>query len=231
MSSFRKRSTAHGQDLPLLGARISAYNGSILLSTGVASLDDILGGGCPLGSLLLLEEDRDTSYVKLLVKYWIAQGLACANQQVILVSSGLDNSPQEIVSKLPCAENAAEEHPQFPLEGTESTYGAPTDNAEETLPSAADESMKIAFRYESLKKFETSVNSSDSTKASLYCSTFDLTKTMHISESKQSRLNLLDIETFGTTASAYFQALQHLEKALQSIASRSACYFICALRY
>ncbi|CAG8438946.1 8338_t:CDS:2 [Ambispora gerdemannii] len=79
------------------GIRLSPYNGQLLISTGVPSLDDILCG-IPLGSLFLILEDRNTSYAKLLLKYFIAEGLAHENR--VLVASA-DEKPQALVKGFP----------------------------------------------------------------------------------------------------------------------------------
>jgi elongator complex protein 4 len=207
MSSFKKRAPAAGSSntAPPPGTRVSAYNSSVLLSTGVASVDDVLGGGCPIGSILLVEEDQDTSYAKLLLKYWIAQGLCCTNQQIILASSGLDQTPEEIISKLPWSDDA-------PVASTSGSYasnsthnnnagGATTDDEDDNMTgssSSSKASMKIAFRYENLKKFETSVRSTTSslgnTADPVYCSVFDLTKTLELGDEARSRLKCFDME-------------------------------------
>ena len=212
MSSFRKRTAGRGKPLPPLGTRVSPYNSSVLLSTGIASLDDILGGGCPLGSVLLLAEDEETSYAKLVLKYWVAQGLCCSGQQVVLVSSGLDRSPEQILSKLPLAESDA-------ADASASAAMSNTDDEDEALSSTAQESMRIAFRYEGLKKFETSVESSNKKENSTFCSTFDLTKTMHLSTFLRTKLHCLDIEDNGGVSDGYTQAVDHLANALQSLAN------------
>lgn len=58
------------------GARgVKPWAGGIhLTSSGVSDLDAILGGGQPLGTCILLEEDRWTRDLALsLVKYWCAE--------------------------------------------------------------------------------------------------------------------------------------------------------------
>jgi len=228
MSSFKKRASAKGAPPPPPGTRVSAYNSSVLLSTGIASVDDILGGGCPLGSILLLEEDKDTSYAKLLVKYWVGQGLCCPNQRVVLVSSSLDQSPQEILDKLPYSDDAATGSAAAQAtegQGVKTHDGNLTDDEDDGMAEGAKENMKIAFRYEGLKKFETSVKASStvaSSSESPYCSTFDLTKTLDLTEAHHSRLSMLDVEATGGR-DAYGRALAHVRKQLeQSAASGQA---------
>lgn len=218
MSSFKKRTLTRGAPPPPPGTRVSAYNSSVLLSTGIASVDDILGGGCPLGSILLLEEDKDTSYAKLLVKYWIAQGLCCPNQKVVLVSSELDQSPREILSKLPYSDDAASDPSS---EGLKANDGHFTEDEDDAMSAeGSKENMKIAFRYESLKKFETSVKTDTTASSGIpYCSTFDLTKTFNLTQTHSSRISMLDIESAPDVA-GYTQALDFVKQELKKNASK-----------
>lgn len=132
MSSFRRRVTT----IPIPGSRPSPYNSLPLLSTGLSSLDDILGGGLPLSSSLLLESDTPTSYADLLLKFFIAQGLEC-KQDVVVVSSGLEGGPEELVKTLMGVEGGSS--------GVES-------EEEDEGEKAAGEKLKIAFRYEGMKQ-------------------------------------------------------------------------------
>jgi elongator complex protein 4 len=210
MSSFKKR-IAKNTPEPPSGTRVSSYNGAVLLSTGVASVDDILGGGSPLGSILLVEEDRDTSYAKLLLKYWIAQGLCCPGQRVVVVSNGLDQPPEDIVSKLPFSEDAAAtQQPASSISTSTSTGDAGTDDEDETLAAGARESMKIAFRYESMKKFETSVGKRSTTQGSeaVYCSTYDLSKSLALTEDHRSRLHCIDATVLDSSLEGVLEAIK-----------------------
>lgn len=131
MSSFRRRITT----TPIPGSRPSPYNSQPLLSTGLSSLDDILGGGLPLSSSLLLESDTPTAYANLLLKFFIAQGLEC-KQEVVVVASGLEGGPEELVGTL------------MGVEGGSSGVESEEDEGDK----AAGEKLKIAFRYEGMKQ-------------------------------------------------------------------------------
>lgn len=143
MSSFRRRAPTS----PIPGSRPSPYNSLPLLSTGLASLDDILGGGLPLSSSLLLESDTPTAYAELLLKFWVSQGVECA-QEVVIVASGLEGGPDEVIRTLPGVEGGAIVTGQ---------------NEKETVEEAEDdggakaEKMKIAFRYESMRQHAVTV--------------------------------------------------------------------------
>ena len=54
---------------------------------------EILGGGVAVGTLLLIEEDVNTSHAKSLFKYFLREGVACEHS-VFLASAA---HPDEIV--------------------------------------------------------------------------------------------------------------------------------------
>lgn len=139
MSSFKRRVTA----TPIPGTRPSPYNSLPLLSTGLSSLDDLLGGGLPLSSSLLLESDTPTAYAELLLKFWMSQGIEC-KQDLLVVSSGMDVGPDELVGSLPGVEGAGQ-------------LAANDDKDEATEVAAQAEKMKIAFRYEGMKQHAVTV--------------------------------------------------------------------------
>lgn len=58
------------------GTRPGLY-GQTLISSGHAELDKILGGGLPLGSLLLLLEDGSSRHHATLLRYFLGEGAAC----------------------------------------------------------------------------------------------------------------------------------------------------------
>ena len=66
------------QNFPPSGTYPSLHNNNLLLtSTGIPSFDNVLGGGIPLGSVLLIEEDLNNRFSKLMTKYFLAEGVAC----------------------------------------------------------------------------------------------------------------------------------------------------------
>ncbi|KAI7904975.1 Elongator complex protein 4 [Cokeromyces recurvatus] len=176
--SFKKRNADQQPKLPP-GTRLSAYNGQLLISTGVPSLDDILGGGQPVGTIMLIKEDRATTYAQLLLKYFLAQGISSGHHCAI---ASRDEDPEEMLKTLMWLSTSDRDDD----EESETTKNA-RNNAE-------SDRLKIAWRYSHLKRFETTVKakpasptSSPVTKSSdqaektgdepkPYCSQFDLTK-------------------------------------------------------
>lgn len=161
MSSFKRRV----QSSVLPGTRPSPYTSQPLLSLGLPSLDDILGGGFPLGSSLLVHSDHPTSYALLLLKLYLAQGLE-AGHRLVVVGSELDaeGDPEKVVRSLPRTDGD-----DNPLPAASSSTPTPHVQAlkEEMGQQEEKEKMKIAFRYEGL--------SSEPKKLPSYCSNFDLT--------------------------------------------------------
>lgn len=68
-----------------LGTR-PGLSGQTLVSTGLADLDKLLGGGLPLGTVTLLLEDSYTQHHLTLLKYFLAEG--AANSQALQWTAG-----------------------------------------------------------------------------------------------------------------------------------------------
>lgn len=139
--SFRKRNvvigTPSGQATPRqekllsLGTRPSPLDGRLTTSTGTASLDQLLAGhaGLPQGHSLLIEEASTTDFGGILLRYYTAEGLVQGHHVHVL---GFDESWRRELPGLDLAASAKEEKKK--------AAAAP----------AADEKMKIAWRYETL---------------------------------------------------------------------------------
>lgn len=109
-----------------------------LISTGIPSLDDILGGGLPLScSLVLTAPDLHSQYSELVQKYFVAQGLA-SQQHVCVVGSA--SWVGECMWLPP-------------------TPGSNAKDADDEPGPSADK-ITIAWRYEQMKPFQTTVASS-----------------------------------------------------------------------
>ncbi|XP_016393644.1 elongator complex protein 4-like [Sinocyclocheilus rhinocerous] len=95
-TSFQKKTRR--KLVSILGTRPSVQNGQLLVSSGVSSLDYVIGGGLAVGTLLLVEEDRYDSYSRMLLKYFLAEGVVCGHE--LFLASARDH-PDEIVQELP----------------------------------------------------------------------------------------------------------------------------------
>lgn len=153
MSAFKRRTTTKQPPLPA-GTRTSpGSTATVITSTGIPSLDDILGGGLPLScSLLVLAPDAHTAYGGLVVKYAAAQGLA-SGQRVCVVDPRADSFLAE------CMWMPGSNAP-IPT----SSVAAPStaaDDEDDERASEHDTKIKIAWRYEQMKQFQTTVPSSN----------------------------------------------------------------------
>lgn len=136
--SFKKRRATPSE--PTL-AGTQASTSLLVTSSGIASLDDVFGGGIPLSSVaLVLTPDPHTAYGDLLQRYFVAQGLA--NRQHVAVVAGKD-AARKLVDGCMWMSNSPKE----------------TDSVDENK-APDDDKVKIAWRYEKMKKFQTTVQSS-----------------------------------------------------------------------
>ncbi|XP_012061779.1 PREDICTED: elongator complex protein 4 [Atta cephalotes] len=132
------------------GTKPSLRNSQLLISTGIPSLDSSIGGGLPIGSIFLIEEDKYGFYAKTVLKYFMAEGIV-VSQPVLIASQDVQSS--HLVSGLPAVIDNSEEHTK-------------TTNNE-------DEPMKIAWRYQKMK-----VVDSTPMGGQIFGHYYDLTKQM-----------------------------------------------------
>ena len=134
-SSFKKKSNRGRGSYPA-GTKVSLHNNQLLISSGVPSLDSLLGGGLAVGTVLLVEEDTHACYANTLLKCFLAEGVA-SRHSLFLGTAARD--PHENWKNLPCAVDDVNE--------TEASSSA-------KLPHEGDSSMQIAWRYENMPKVE-----------------------------------------------------------------------------
>ncbi|KAK3017431.1 hypothetical protein RJ639_007589 [Escallonia herrerae] len=73
-------------------------NGTIFVSSGISDLDKILGGGYPLGSLVVVMEDSEAPHHMLLLRNFMSQGLI--HKQPLLYASP-SSDPRAFLGTLP----------------------------------------------------------------------------------------------------------------------------------
>lgn len=132
-TSFKKKTTSSRPVHPR-GTRPSLHNAQLLVSSGVPSLDVLLGGGLAVGTVLLIEEDCFGSYSRLLLKYFLAEGVMCGHSCFVASAS---ERPTDILQDLPGSLDDSQARDSAPKEGT-------------------DEQMKIAWRYQNVPKVQSS---------------------------------------------------------------------------
>lgn len=139
MSSFKRKQPAKTSP----GTQASLGSSSTtLVSTGIPSLDDILGGGLPLScTLLITAPDPHSSYSELIQKYYVSQGLY-QRHNVLLVHPDANSFVKECMW----------------VQETNGAQVRQTKDAEDEEADKADMKIKIAWRYEEMKQFQTTVD-------------------------------------------------------------------------
>ncbi|KAL0883809.1 hypothetical protein ABMA27_015899 [Loxostege sticticalis] len=175
MSSFQKLSDSQ---ISINGTKVK--NNSTYISSGIPSLDHIIGGGLPSGSVFIVEEDVLGNYSRILNKYYLAEGIVC--KHAIFIASA-DEDPQEIVKELPqpCAQ---------PLEDDISDATQRTDK------------MKIAWRYQGLNQVESSFGCNTN-----FGHHFDLSKHIDNETIKNSQISYNLLESNGLRVNGFRNAL------------------------
>jgi len=146
-----KKPNVSSSSLPL-GSKLSPHNGQLVISSGVPSLDDILGGGVPVGTLLTIKNDENTEYSSILAKYFLSQGVM-SSQDICVCSLGKE--PESFFKEL------------FGVNDRSEKFGD---------MKSADEKMKIAWRYQNLSTVSSIIPRDETVNS--FSHSFDLMKTM-----------------------------------------------------
>lgn len=206
--SFKRRIPSNHANSPP-GTRISPSSPStVLISTGVPSLDDVLGGGLPLScSSVVLAPDNHSAYGDLVQKYFVSQGIACGQQVCIVDDDG----------------------PSF-ARGCMWTSVVNNEEDDGSRFAQSDERIKIAWRYEKMKTFQTTVASGSSSKDD-YCHSFDLSS--HIPESviqdasDTNRLIILGVHVDENVKASITRLLGNIQDVLSVSSSETALMRLC----
>uniref|UniRef100_A0A8C1RS23 Elongator complex protein 4 n=1 Tax=Cyprinus carpio TaxID=7962 RepID=A0A8C1RS23_CYPCA len=142
-TSFQKKTRSKLVSIP--GTRPSVQNGQLLVSSGVSSLDYVIGGGLAVGTLLLVEEDHYDSYSRMLLKYFLAEGVVCGHE--LFLASARDH-PDDIMQELPS-----------PIVDDVAGMKISEGQSQPSDPENPD-TMKIAWRYQNQPKVQTALASS-----------------------------------------------------------------------
>ncbi|CAI9740666.1 complex 4-like [Octopus vulgaris] len=131
-ASFSKnKSSQRSRVLQIPGTKPSLFNHQLLVSSGVPSFDNLLGGGIAVGSLVLIEEDTFGHYGQLLLKYFLSEAVM-TGQSILL--AGTEGHPQSVLKELP-----------KPI-------------VDDVTPAQSNmmqtDEMKIAWRYQHLNKYQ-----------------------------------------------------------------------------
>ncbi|KAJ7384443.1 Elongator subunit elp4 [Desmophyllum pertusum] len=96
-TSFKKKGS-RGRAVYPSGTRPSLHNNQLLISSGVPSMDNVIGGGIAVGTVLMVEEDTYGSYARQLSKYFLAEGVV-SGHAVFLASA--EPEPNNMLKDLP----------------------------------------------------------------------------------------------------------------------------------
>ncbi|KAL3841951.1 hypothetical protein ACJMK2_020028 [Sinanodonta woodiana] len=192
-TSFQKKIPTK---LQIPGTKPSLYNNQLLISTGIPSLDNVIGGGLAVGTVLLIEEDVFGGYGRLMLKYFCAE--AVMTGQALFLGS-MDNMPSQILNELPA--------PILDDPGPDS----------EQLVTMDTERMKIAWRYQHLPQFQ---SSPVGTKFGHY---YDLTRSMELEVISSINTLLIGQSELTETGSSehpmnpyYLQLLKRIQEKIES---------------
>lgn len=135
-TSFKKKTSTRGRPALPNGVKPSLHNNQLLVSTGIPSLDILIGGGLAVGTLLLIEEDHYGSYSNIMQKLFLGECVACNHHLFI----GSDKKNAESVLK------------EIP-----STTNAPKPNDKHNDKNEKND-LKIAWRYQNQPKTQAPIH-------------------------------------------------------------------------
>ncbi|GAM29249.1 hypothetical protein SAMD00019534_124250, partial [Acytostelium subglobosum LB1] len=175
------------------GCKLSIHNGNLLTSTGLHDLDEILGGGVPVGSILMIEEDVNSSYYMFLLKYFLAEGVAQSHGAFFTSLVGLDAF--EVLNKLParCTQTEVEDDDEEEKQARQ--------QADAAAGGGGSDGLKIAWRYqayidaENARKKERLANNN-------FCHSYDFTRKMNVQSFVPEHLHTLTYSSQGQAAGA-----------------------------
>lgn len=135
--------------MPIPGTKLAVNNTQLLISSGIPYFDELVGGGLAVGTVNLIEEDTRGIYSKVMLQYFLAEG-------VVNVHTGyfgsLELNSSSVVCTLPAVIETEEEERKL------------------TVQDRSDE-LKIAWRYQN-------VSNTDPKPSKTFGHFFDLTKIM-----------------------------------------------------
>lgn len=183
-------------------------NGTIFLSSGIADLDRILGGGFALGSLVLVMEDSDAPHHMLLLRNFMSQGLV--HDQPLLYASPA-KEPRAFLGTLPTPVSSKDGKSRHDTE--------------------QEKALRIAWQY---KKYfgEQSFDSLRDGKAA-YCNDFDLRKPLERHALSGRHIDCVSLQNSPTLAtlhdrcSAFLGQMPRFDGNISS-AGRIAIQSLCA---
>lgn len=237
MSSFRRKTpvsttpasgaTAHtsSASLPVrrqLSGTKPFLNGQTLISSGLAQLDAILGGGLLLGTLVLLETPRSdagaasTALVDDLHRYFCGEGIVAAQCAVIVAQDAASFSQHQLPLELSLAQKELKQ--QLAAMDVADTSDQQQHQSSRTS-NQPDAKLTIAWQYGKYL-----APAADTSQQQRFCHSFDLSRPMHrelLDANPPVLIDTLDAAILALDSpSAVYDAL--FERIGAAIASREA---------
>ena len=128
---------AHAPRAPAPGSTRPGLYGQTLVSTGLSDVDNLLGGGLPLGSVMLVGHDgdgaRNAGDATTLLRYFVAEGLASGHTALWMPPRAGARSPARTLPRLvsPDERRAADRD----------------DDDDASKPAEKDDGLRIAWQY------------------------------------------------------------------------------------
>ncbi|CAN6459132.1 unnamed protein product [Victoria cruziana] len=163
-------------------------NGTFLVSTGISHLDKILGGGIPLGTLVMIMEDNEAPHHLLLLRNFMSQGLI--HQQPLLYCSP-EKNPHAFLGTLPGLLLSKSEKRES---------GCITGEAQE-------KNLRIAWQYKKYFDEQQLDGSKDRTE---YCNDFDLRKPLESKFLNRQQVDCMSIQDTSDLASVRKRCFEFL---------------------
>ncbi|CAN1219168.1 Elongator complex protein 4 [Linum perenne] len=159
MAATKTRTSSFSRNLPAAASSAQSPeikcgpNGTYFVSSGIPDLDRTLGGGLPLGSLVMVMEDSEAPHHMLLLRNFMSQGLV-HKQPLIYASPSKD--PRGFLGTLPSPSSSAK------------------DDKSRSHDTEQDKGLRIAWQYK--KYFGENQSHSDSQRDSKqdFSNEFDL---------------------------------------------------------
>ncbi|OLY81828.1 Elongator complex protein 4 [Smittium mucronatum] len=190
--SFKKIGSIGGQIGLPSGTKLVGSNSLVLVSSGISSLDDVLGGGLAVGTILLVEEDRMTGYSQILQSIFEAQSV-CSNHKLFVAKTGLETKKDLVLPK----------------------------RIDKQTPVSAEKSadMKIAWRYNKSNPVAVDLNVKTSgSEQDTYCHEFDLSASMNEGEIENADVDIVNVYDMvkNNTVSGYSQLFSKISQFVEN---------------
>jgi elongator complex protein 4 len=230
-STFKR--AASSSNTVIQGVKPSVHNGQLLISSGLADLDTHLGGGIPLGSVLLLFEDTTSNYSNCILNYYLSEGISCGHNVAYLgLPDNLENTLPLNYTKWQQTEQSSESESSTAVSDGDSV------REEARKEQNASANLRISWRYEqfvqdqialkqqSMKNKTFSSGSSASRKiGSVQCHEYDISKPIQPELVEQARNNSTLYESSPHIRGKLFALLEQVRKftTAQSANNESSC--------